>query len=137
MMSRMPATARAMPATIVRVVANLSAGSCAAASQIPANRMSRNPISARRRPVCWVRARTCMYGILPALRHPCRDVAAGRGRTPEREGVVVMGVTILRNASVLDPDKAELAAGQSVVVEGGRIADVGASLSAPRDAVIL
>ena len=48
-----------------------------------------------------------------------------------------MGVTILRNASVLDPDKAELAAGQSVVVEGGRIADVGANLSAPRDAVVL
>ncbi len=48
-----------------------------------------------------------------------------------------MGVTILRNASVLDPDKAELALGQSVVVEGGRIADVGPGLSGPGDAVIL
>jgi len=34
----------------------------------------------RRRPVCWVRARTCMYGILPVPLHPCRDMAAGRGR---------------------------------------------------------
>ncbi len=48
-----------------------------------------------------------------------------------------MGVTILRNVSVLDPDKAELALGQSVVVEGGRIADVGPGLSGPGDAVIL
>jgi len=48
-----------------------------------------------------------------------------------------MGVTILRNASVLDPDKAELVPGQSVVVEGGRIADVGPGLSGPGDAVVL
>jgi dihydroorotase-like cyclic amidohydrolase len=48
-----------------------------------------------------------------------------------------MGVTILRNAAVLDPEKGELAPGQSVVVEGGRIADVGTGLSGPGDAVIL
>jgi len=48
-----------------------------------------------------------------------------------------MGVTILRNASVLDPEKGELAPGQSVVVEGGRIADVGPGLSGPGDALIL
>jgi hypothetical protein len=42
-----------------------------------------------------------------------------------------MGVTILRNASVLDPEKGELAPGQSIVVEGGRIADVGPGLSGP------
>ena len=55
-----------------------------------------------------------------------------------REGkMAVMGVTILRNASVLDPEKGELAPGQSVVVEGGRIADVGPGLSGPDDALIL
>ena len=43
-----------------------------------------------------------------------------------------MGVTILRNASVLDPEKGELVPGQSVVVEGGRIADVGPGLSGAR-----
>ena len=32
-----------------------------------------------------------------------------------------MGVTILRNASVLDPEAGELTEGQSVVIEGGRI----------------
>jgi len=48
-----------------------------------------------------------------------------------------MGVTILRNASVLDPEQGELAPGQSVVVEGGRIADVGPGLSGPDDALIL
>ena len=48
-----------------------------------------------------------------------------------------MGVMILRNASVLDPEKGELAPGQSVVVEDGRIADVGPGLSGPDDAVIL
>jgi hypothetical protein len=31
-----------------------------------------------------------------------------------------MGVTILRNASVLDPERGELAEGQPVAVEGGR-----------------
>ena len=46
-----------------------------------------------------------------------------------------MGVTILRNASVLDPEKGELVPGQSVVVEDGRIADVGPGLSGPDDAV--
>ena len=51
--------------------------------------------------------------------------------------MAVMGVTILRNASVLDPEKGELAPGQSVVVEGGRIADVGPGLSGPDDALIL
>jgi imidazolonepropionase-like amidohydrolase len=48
-----------------------------------------------------------------------------------------MGVTILRNASVLDPDKAELVPGQSVVVEDGRILDAGPGLSGPGDLVIL
>lgn len=46
-----------------------------------------------------------------------------------------MGVTILRNASVLDPQKGELVPGQSVVIEGGRIADVGPGLSGPGDAL--
>jgi imidazolonepropionase-like amidohydrolase len=48
-----------------------------------------------------------------------------------------MGVTILRNASVLDPERGELAEGQSVAVEGGRIADVGPGLAGPDDALIL
>jgi imidazolonepropionase-like amidohydrolase len=46
-----------------------------------------------------------------------------------------MGVTVLRNASVLDPLAGELAEGQSVVIDGGRIADVGPGLSVPDDAV--
>ena len=46
-----------------------------------------------------------------------------------------MGVTVLRNASVLHPEAGELAEGQSVVIEGGRIADVGPGLSVPDDAV--
>src|ERR1700689_5896519 len=48
-----------------------------------------------------------------------------------------MGVTILRNASVLDPGRGELAEGQSVAVENGRIADVGPGLAGPDDALIL
>jgi len=48
-----------------------------------------------------------------------------------------MSVTVLRNASVLDADRAELAEGQSVVVEDGRIADIGPGLSGPDDAVVI
>jgi len=48
-----------------------------------------------------------------------------------------MTTTILRNASVLDAERAELAEGQSVVVEGGRIADVGRGLTGPDDAVVV
>jgi imidazolonepropionase-like amidohydrolase len=48
-----------------------------------------------------------------------------------------MTVTILRNASVLDPASATLAEGQAVVVENGRIADVGPRLTGPSDAVIV
>ncbi len=48
-----------------------------------------------------------------------------------------MAVTILRNASVLDPERGELDEGQSVVVDGGRIADVGPGLTGPDDAVIV
>ena len=48
-----------------------------------------------------------------------------------------MGVTILRNASVLDPERGELAPGQSVVIEGGRIADIGPGLTGPPDSVSL
>jgi imidazolonepropionase-like amidohydrolase len=48
-----------------------------------------------------------------------------------------MAVTILRNASVLDPEAASLTPGLSVVVEGGRIADVGPGLTGPEDAVVL
>ncbi|HEX3922423.1 MAG TPA: amidohydrolase family protein [Streptosporangiaceae bacterium] len=48
-----------------------------------------------------------------------------------------MAVTILRNASVLDPERGELDEGQSVVVDGGRIADVGPGLTGPGDAVIV
>jgi imidazolonepropionase-like amidohydrolase len=48
-----------------------------------------------------------------------------------------MAVTILRNASVLDPEAGSLTPGQSVVVEDGRIADVGAGLTGPEDAVVL
>ena len=47
-----------------------------------------------------------------------------------------MGVTVLRNASVLDPERAELAEGQSVVISGRRIADVGPGLAVPDDAVV-
>ena len=47
-----------------------------------------------------------------------------------------MGVTILRNASVLDPERGELAEGQSVVISGSRIADVGHGLTGPDDAVV-
>ena len=50
--------------------------------------------------------------------------------------MAVMGVTILRNASVLDPEKGELAPGQSVVVEGGRIADVALLIGHLRPAVL-
>ncbi|HUA28524.1 MAG TPA: amidohydrolase family protein [Streptosporangiaceae bacterium] len=46
-----------------------------------------------------------------------------------------MGVTVLRNASVLDPKAGELAEGQSVIIDGGQIADVGPGLSVPNDAV--
>src|ERR1700727_2203396 len=48
-----------------------------------------------------------------------------------------MGVTILRNASVLDPEQGELAEGQSVAVENGRIADVGPGLTGPDDALVI
>jgi imidazolonepropionase-like amidohydrolase len=48
-----------------------------------------------------------------------------------------MTVSVLRNASVLDPEQGTLSAGLSVVVEGGRIADVGPGLSVPDDADVL
>src|ERR1700735_598878 len=48
-----------------------------------------------------------------------------------------MTVTILQNASVLDAADGTLTPGQSVVVEGGRIADVGPGLTGPDDAVRL
>ena len=48
-----------------------------------------------------------------------------------------MAVTVLRNASVLDAERGELVEGQSVVVEGGRIADVGPGLSGPDDAALI
>jgi len=48
-----------------------------------------------------------------------------------------MAVTILRNVSVLDAENGSLSAGQSVVIEGSRIADVGPALTGPDDAVIL
>jgi imidazolonepropionase-like amidohydrolase len=48
-----------------------------------------------------------------------------------------MAVTVLRNASVLDPEQGTLGEGRSVVVEDGRIADVGAGLTVPDDAVVL
>jgi imidazolonepropionase-like amidohydrolase len=48
-----------------------------------------------------------------------------------------MGVTILRNASVLDTVAGELTPDQSVAIEGGRIAEVGPGLSGPADALIL
>ena len=48
-----------------------------------------------------------------------------------------MAVTILRNASVLDPERGELDESQSVVVDGGRIADVGPGLTGPDDAVVV
>jgi imidazolonepropionase-like amidohydrolase len=47
-----------------------------------------------------------------------------------------MGVTILRNASVLDAEQGTLAEGQSVVIDGRRIADVGPGLAGPDDAVV-
>ena len=48
-----------------------------------------------------------------------------------------MAVTILRNASVLDPGPGALAEGQSVVIDGTRIADVGTGLPAPDGATVL
>ena len=48
-----------------------------------------------------------------------------------------MGVTILQNASVLDPGRGELAEGQSVAVEGGHIADVGPGLTVPDGAQVI
>ena len=48
-----------------------------------------------------------------------------------------MTVTILRNASVLDAADGILTPGQSVVIEGTRIADVGPGLTGPDDAVFL
>jgi imidazolonepropionase-like amidohydrolase len=47
-----------------------------------------------------------------------------------------MTVTILRNASVLDAENGSLNVDQSVVIENGRIADVGAGLTAPQDATV-
>jgi imidazolonepropionase-like amidohydrolase len=48
-----------------------------------------------------------------------------------------MAVTVLRNAAVLDPESAELAEGQSVIVEDGRVADVGPGLAGSADALVL
>jgi imidazolonepropionase-like amidohydrolase len=48
-----------------------------------------------------------------------------------------MAVTVLRNAAVLDPEPAELAEGQSVIIEDGRVADVGPGLAGPADALVL
>src|ERR1700683_3254145 len=48
-----------------------------------------------------------------------------------------MAVTVLRNASVLDAEQGTLAEGQSVVIEDGRIADLGPGLTAPGDALVL
>jgi imidazolonepropionase-like amidohydrolase len=48
-----------------------------------------------------------------------------------------MAMTILRNVSVLDAESGSLSPDQSVVVENGRIADVGPGLTGPVDAVIL
>src|SRR6202050_4423163 len=48
-----------------------------------------------------------------------------------------MAVTVLRNASVLDPEQGTLTEGQSVVIEDGRIADVGSDRTAPEDALVL
>jgi imidazolonepropionase-like amidohydrolase len=48
-----------------------------------------------------------------------------------------MTVTIMRNASVLDAAGGTMTPGQSVVVEGSRIADVGPGLTGPDDAVLL
>jgi imidazolonepropionase-like amidohydrolase len=47
-----------------------------------------------------------------------------------------MGVTVLSNASVLHPEPGEIAEGQSVVIEGGRIADIGPGLTVPHDAAV-
>jgi imidazolonepropionase-like amidohydrolase len=48
-----------------------------------------------------------------------------------------MGVTILRNAAVLDAERGELAEGQSVAIDGQRIADVGTGLTGPDGAVVI
>ena len=48
-----------------------------------------------------------------------------------------MTVTMLRNASVLDAGNGSLNVDQSVVIENGRIADVGTGLTAPQDATVL
>jgi imidazolonepropionase-like amidohydrolase len=48
-----------------------------------------------------------------------------------------MALTILRNVSVLDAEDGSLSPDLSVVVENGRIADVGRGLTGPADAVIL
>jgi imidazolonepropionase-like amidohydrolase len=53
------------------------------------------------------------------------------GGTGRAGKAAVVAVSILRNASVLDPERGELAEGQSVLVEDGRIADVGPGRSAP------
>jgi imidazolonepropionase-like amidohydrolase len=45
-------------------------------------------------------------------------------------------VTILRNASVLDPASGTLTPGQSIAIEGNRIADIGSKLTGPDDATI-
>jgi imidazolonepropionase-like amidohydrolase len=48
-----------------------------------------------------------------------------------------MAVTLLRNASVLDAAAGTRSDAQSVVIENGRIADVGPGLTAPADATVL
>ena len=47
-----PPVASAIPAMIVRAVPRFSCGICGAASQMPAIRISKKPISAKRLPVC-------------------------------------------------------------------------------------
>ena len=67
-------------------VPNLNAGTCAAASQTPANRMSRNPISARRTPV--MRQSEGVHGrhsCCPAAPVSIRGGAAATPQLPHRE----------------------------------------------------
>src|ERR1017187_465876 len=84
MMRSRPASASATPETIVRAVPNLNFGTCAAASQTPANRMSRKPISARRVPCdAPERGSSCAAFFLPGYTH----VETGRSRRHARTAV--------------------------------------------------
>ena len=102
MMRSRPASASAIPATIVRAVPNLNAGTCAAASQTPANRQRLTSLKAseqhKRR---LVKRHRWSDGSRPSMRTLGSEVARGRwGRSSTygslRESLAAGDVAVLR-----------------------------------------